>query len=136
MDPDDQLTLQTHHLTTTSTHTAIINVDMNMTPITRINSIGDDDQGVRVAGGGRSIEVAAVAAGARPMETGGLGDEAAGDGGEVTLDKLPVELLFHIMGFLDVNDLLSTSRVCLPPPLVPSPHSFIVCLAYRVAGFC
>lgn len=28
-----------------------------------------------------------------------------------SLEDLPNELLFHIMGFLDVNDLLSTSRV-------------------------
>jgi hypothetical protein len=46
-----------------------------------------------------------------------------------SLETLPNEVLFHIMGFLDVNDLLSTSRVSIDcPPLtgtyfVPSRHS-------------
>jgi hypothetical protein len=46
-----------------------------------------------------------------------------------SLENLPNEVLFHIMGFLDVNDLLSTSRVSIDcPPFtstysVPSRHS-------------
>lgn len=34
-----------------------------------------------------------------------------------SLEDLPNEVLFHIMGFLDVNDLLSTSRVSSDHPL-------------------
>jgi hypothetical protein len=34
----------------------------------------------------------------------------------LTLCTLPNEILLHILGFLDVSDLLSTSRVCSPAP--------------------
>lgn len=44
--------------------------------------------------------------------------------GGAPLEGLPVEVLFHIMGFLDVNDLLSVSRVWSFPPL-PGPHPCI-----------
>lgn len=37
-----------------------------------------------------------------------------------SLEHMPTEILLHILSFLDVNDLLSASRVCVlhPPPLL------------------
>jgi hypothetical protein len=40
-----------------------------------------------------------------------------------SLENLPNEVLFHIMGFLDVNDLLSTSRVSIDCPPFTSTYS-------------
>jgi hypothetical protein len=40
-----------------------------------------------------------------------------------SLEDLPNEVLFHIMGFLDVNDLLSTSRVSGPHPPLAKTYS-------------
>ena len=40
------------------------------------------------------------------------------EGCRISLDELPNEVLMHILGFLDVSDLLATSRVRLP--LFPS----------------
>ena len=104
------------------------------------HGLGGEDRGVRL---GRSTAVAALgtAAGARPVEEE-LEDCLVGEAGAKSLsssvvwsprapaaaaaaaaaavaaplERLPVEVLFHIMGFLDVNDLLSASRVRNPLP--------------------
>jgi len=43
------------------------------------------------------------------------------EGRRATLDELPNEVLMHILGFLDVYDLLATSRVCPSAPADPLP---------------
>ena len=104
-----------------------------------------DGGGVRRArgGSGSSTAVAGVAAGARPMMDDGNGSEGrseygddgrdgseAGEGALIIrsshcsspLEGLPVEVLFHIMDFLDVNDLLSASRVSHSYPFLQLHH--------------
>lgn len=49
----------------------------------------------------------------------GDGPWAGGDDGlEPSLEQLPVEILLHVLGFLDVDDLLSTSRVSRLLPML------------------
>jgi hypothetical protein len=42
----------------------------------------------------------------------------------LSLSDLPNEILFHILGFLDVGDLLVTSRVSMMMQAVSAPFAF------------